>query len=161
MSVLILFNIHVGASMPMANPAVCCFHWNTILKCVHSVAINSPGTWSPLLGSIMTTIENHKETSVRGRHKPIKRQRITSHYMHQGYHVCTKTYSFLYGIGENHWLNALKKHYVDNGVELRVHKNTKQPPSHAATYEDIVSLDISSELCWSKCNSTSREDTCL
>lgn len=93
-----------------------------------------------LLGSIMTTIENHEETSVRGRHKPIKRQRITSHYMHQGYHVCTKTYSFLYGIGENHRLKALKKHYVENGVELRVHKNTKRPPSHAATYEDIVSL---------------------
>ena len=93
-----------------------------------------------LLGSIMTTIENHEVTSVHGRHKPIKKQRITSHYMHQGYHVCTKTNSFLYDIGENHRLKAQKKDYVDNGVELQVHKNTKRPPSHTATYEDIVSL---------------------
>ena len=35
-----------------------------------------------LLGSIMTTIENHDETSAHGRHKPLKRKRITSHYMH-------------------------------------------------------------------------------
>ena len=93
-----------------------------------------------LLGSIMTTIENHEETSGHGRHKPVKRQRITSHYMHEGYHVCTKTYAFLYGIGANHKLKALKKHYVENGVELRVHQNTKRLPPRAATYEEIVSL---------------------
>ena len=93
-----------------------------------------------LLGSIMTTIENHDETSVRGRHKPLKRKRITSHYMHEGYHVCTKTYAFLYGIEENHRLKALKKHYLENGVEPRVYKNTKRLPPRAATYDEIVAL---------------------
>ena len=39
-----------------------------------------------------------------------------------------------------HRLKALKKHYVENGVEPRVHKNTKRLPPRAATYDEIVAL---------------------
>jgi len=60
--------------------------------------------------------------------------------MHNGYHVCINTFAFLYGIGANHWIKAIKKHYLENGMEPRVHKNTKQLPPTTASYEDILVL---------------------
>ena len=93
-----------------------------------------------LLGSLMTTLHDHDTTVVRGRHKPAKRTKITSHFMHNGYHVCINTFAFLFGIGANHRIKAIKKHYLENGMESRVHKNTKRLPSKTASYEDILSL---------------------
>ena len=93
-----------------------------------------------LLGSLMTTLHNHDTTAARGRHKPAKRIKITSHFMHNRYHVCINTFAFLFGIGANHRIKAIKKHYLENGMEARVHKNTKQLPSKTASYEDILSL---------------------
>ena len=55
-----------------------------------------------------TTIENHEEISVYDRHKPVRRQWITSLYIREGYHVCTKMYAFLYVTGENH---ILQRHH--------------------------------------------------
>ena len=54
--------------------------------------------------------------------------------------MCVLKHAFLYGIGENHRLKALKKHYLENGVEPRVHKNTKRLPPCVATYNEIVAL---------------------
>ena len=93
-----------------------------------------------LLGSLMTTIHDHDTTVARGRHKPAKRAKITSHFMHNGYHVCINTFAFLFGIGANHRIKAMKKHYLENGMESRVHKNTKRLPSKTASYEDILAL---------------------
>lgn len=93
-----------------------------------------------LLGSLMTTLHDHDTTVARGRHKPAKRTKITSHFMHNGYHVCINTFAFLFGIGANHRIKAIKKHYLENGMESRVHKNTKRLPSKTASYEDICAL---------------------
>ena len=60
--------------------------------------------------------------------------------MHNGYHVCINTFAFLFGIGANHRIKAIKKHYLENGMEARVHKNTKRLPSKTASYEDIPAL---------------------
>ena len=46
-----------------------------------------------------TTLHGHDTTVARGRHKPIKRARIMSHFMHNGYHMCIHTFAFLFGIG--------------------------------------------------------------
>ena len=93
-----------------------------------------------LLGSLMTTLHDHDTTVARGRHKPAKRTKITSHFMHNGYHVCINTFAFLFGIGANHRIKAIRKHYLENGMESRVHKNTKRLPSKTASYEDILAL---------------------
>ena len=93
-----------------------------------------------LLGSLMTTLHDHEDTVARGRHKPVKRKKITSHFMHNGYHVCINTFAFLYGIGANHRIKAIRKHYLENGMEPRVHKNTKRLPPRTASYEDILVL---------------------
>ena len=92
-----------------------------------------------LLGSLMTTLHDH-DAVTRGRHKPTKRARITSHFMHKGYHVCINTFAFLFGIGANHRIKTIKKHYLENGMEVRVHKNTKRLPSKSASCEDILVL---------------------
>ena len=93
-----------------------------------------------LLGSLMTTLHDHDTTAARGRHKPAKRTKVTSHFMHNGYHVCIKTFAFLFGIGANHRIKAIRKHYLENGMEPRVHKNTKRLPSKTASYEDLLAL---------------------
>ena len=93
-----------------------------------------------ILGSLMTTLHDHETTVARGRHKPSKRSKVTSHFMHNGYHVCINTFAFLFGIGANHRIKAIKKHYLENGMESRVHKNTKRLPSRTASYEDILAL---------------------
>lgn len=93
-----------------------------------------------LLGSLMTTLHDHDTTVTRGRHKPAKRIKITSHYMHNGYHVCINTFAFLFGIGANHRIKAIRKHYLENGMEPRVHKNTKRLPIKTASYETILAL---------------------
>ena len=90
-----------------------------------------------LLGSLMTTLHDHDTTVARGRHKAAKRTKITSHFMHNGYHVCINTFAFLFGIGANHCIKAIKKHYLENGMEPRVHKNSKRLPSRTASYERI------------------------
>ena len=93
-----------------------------------------------LLGSLMTTLHDHETTVARGRHKPTKRTKVTSHFMHNGYHVCINTFAFLFGIGANHRIKAIRKHYLENGMEPRVHKNAKWLPSKTASYEDILAL---------------------
>ena len=93
-----------------------------------------------LLGSLMTTLHDHDADVIRGRHKPTKRARISSNFMHKGYHVCINTFAFLFGIGANHRIKAIKKHYLENGMEVRIHKNTKRLPSKTASCEDILAL---------------------
>ena len=49
-----------------------------------------------LLGSLMTTLHDHDADVIRGRHKPTKRARISSNFMHKGYHVCINTFAFFW-----------------------------------------------------------------
>ena len=102
-----------------------------------SIIDDSPGAGFRLL---MTTLHDHDTTVAHGKHKPAKRRKITFHFMHKGYHVCINTFAFLFGIGANHRIKAIKKHYLENGMKSRVHKNTKLLPSKTASYEDILSL---------------------
>ena len=55
--------------------------------------------------------------------------------MHNGYSVCMVTFGFLHGVGKSR-LKAVKKHYVENGMEQRIHKTTKRLPSKATSWED-------------------------
>ena len=92
-----------------------------------------------LLGSIMTTVLD-RDSIVDGRHKPAKRRKVSSSHMHNGYKVCKTTYAFLYGVGTKHRLEAIKKHYLENGMETRVHKNTRRLPYNALSFDEITSV---------------------
>jgi len=93
-----------------------------------------------LLGSLMITLHYHEDTIARGRHNPVKRKKETSHFLHNGYHVCINIFASLYGIGANHRIKAIRKHYLENGMEPRVHKTTKRLPPRTASYEEILVL---------------------
>lgn len=88
-----------------------------------------------LLGSVMSTTAVEKNV-VRGRHKPMKRQRLTMEYMHRGYQLCKVTFNFMYGLG-NHRVPNIRKHFISNGLEVRTHGNTKRAPHHASSFNTI------------------------
>ena len=53
--------------------------------------------------------------------------------------MCLKTFCFLHAVGESR-LKAVRKHYLENGMEGRVHKNTKRLPPKALSWEDTITF---------------------
>ena len=91
-----------------------------------------------LLGSVMSTRAVNKDVT-RGRHRPTKRQRLSTGYMHRGYQLCKITFNFLYGLGK-HRLPAIRKDFITNGLEVRTHGNTKRAPHHASSFSTIQNI---------------------
>ena len=56
-------------------------------------------------------------------------------YLHQGIHICMKTFLFLHSISRFR-LNNIQTHYDRNGVTPRIHANTHCAPKHTASMED-------------------------
>ena len=75
-----------------------------------------------LLGSVMTTTSVEKDVS-HGRHKPTKRMRLSTQFMHRGHQLCKVTFNFLYGVVK-HRVPAIRKSFVSDGLELQTHGNT-------------------------------------
>ena len=71
-----------------------------------------------LLGSVASTVSEDDDVGVRSGHKPAKRQRTTIEYMHKGYSVCRKTFTFLHGVGRFK-IQAIKEHFLENGISTR------------------------------------------
>ena len=72
-----------------------------------------------------------------GRHKPVKRRKLTTMtYMHEANEICKKTFVFLYGIGKDR-LRSVKEHYLNDGLETRVHGNKKRLPHNYISIEAI------------------------
>ena len=90
-----------------------------------------------LLGSVMSTVLDSNHAVRDQSHKGAKWRRICSNYMYNGYNVCKNTFAFLHGIGVNHYLQAIRKHYMENGLAIRVHQNTKRLPVNTLSYDDI------------------------
>ena len=61
--------------------------------CDEPSGAGSCDTWMP---------DDHETTVACGRHMPVKRSKVTSHFMHNGYHVYINTFAFLFRIGPNH-----------------------------------------------------------
>ena len=91
-----------------------------------------------LLGSVASTVCDD-DVGVRSGHRAAKRQRTTISYMHKGYHVCRNTFTFLYGVSK-HKVNAIKKHFLDNGISTREHGNIGNQPKHALTLKMILGI---------------------
>ena len=90
-----------------------------------------------LLGSLMSTTLDDSHTIKDGRHKDAKRRKMSSNFMHQGHNVCKVTFAFLYGVGINHRVLALRKHYQEHGMETRIHQNSNRAPAQALSFDDI------------------------
>ena len=90
-----------------------------------------------LMGSIMSTIMTNDVAWCR--HKPTKRSRIRQHYMHNGHTVCKTTFMFLHGVGKKR-LIAVKDQYKNNGLETRIHKNSKRLPHNYRSLDVIKNV---------------------
>ena len=92
-----------------------------------------------LIGSIMCTVI--QDSYVRdGRHKPSKRRKKTTvSYMHHAHEICKKTFMFLHGIGKDR-LRNVRDSYLTNGLETRVHGNTKRLPHNHLTHAVITNV---------------------
>ena len=91
-----------------------------------------------LLGSIMCTVitDDHVRD---GRHKPVKRRRTSLSFMHHAHEVCKTTFCFLYGVGRRR-IMALKESYLTNGLETRIHGNSKKLPHNHMTHRAITNV---------------------
>ena len=92
-----------------------------------------------LLGSIMATMKTDEDI-IHGRHETEKRSRPRTEHLHNGRNVCVTTFAFLHGIGPKCRLQTLKKHYAENGLAVREHKNTRRLPSKTLTYQDQTAI---------------------
>ena len=92
-----------------------------------------------LLGSIMATVNTDEYRPTYTRHKPAKRQKMVTSYMHHGHHLCKATYNFLHGVG-NHRVKAVKQNYLQNGLLVRTHGNTRRSPHNALTYSQRLNI---------------------
>ena len=90
-----------------------------------------------LLRSIMSTTLDDSHSIRDSRHNDAKKQKVSSNLMHHGHNVCKVTFAFLYGIGINHRVLAIRKHYQQHGVEPCIHQNSRQLPSHTLSFDDI------------------------
>ena len=86
-----------------------------------------------LLGKLQTFYEPQKE----GCSRPTpKRARLT--YAFDSREVCEGAFCFIHGVGDFS-VRALKKHLLDHGIAPHVHGNKGKKPTHAHTYDDILS----------------------
>ncbi|XP_041373710.1 LOW QUALITY PROTEIN: uncharacterized protein LOC121386766 [Gigantopelta aegis] len=58
----------------------------------------------------------------------------TDFYFH-GHRICRDTFKYLHNIGQKK-LNNLMKHYKENGIQPRAHKNSKSVPRHALKLDE-------------------------
>ena len=91
-----------------------------------------------MLGSAMCT--TRMDDVAHGRHKTVSRKRPRAHYMHNGLEVCKVTFGFIFGVGKKHKINSIRQHYMEEGLTIKVHKNSQLQPHNALGYDDIKSI---------------------
>ena len=91
-----------------------------------------------LLGAVASTVCDNDDVGMWSGYRPAKRQK-TIDYMHKGYHVCRNTFTFLHGVSK-HKVQAIKKHFLDNGMATREHGNNGNQPKHALAFRIILGI---------------------
>ena len=94
-----------------------------------------------LLGSVSSTVCEHDDVGVcSGHNKPAKRQRTTIWYMHKGYSVCRKRFTFLHG-------SASKKSRPSQNIFLKMEYlrawNTGKQPKQSLSFKRILGIFFS------------------
>lgn len=72
-----------------------------------------------LIGAVMSLVNSNEKTFNKN-HKSKTRERIHSHYLFGGQHICRCTFQFLLGVGKDR-LRAIKASYMENGLTTRIH----------------------------------------
>ena len=85
-----------------------------------------------IIGSVMCLVNTHPNRK-SGKHKPTKRKRLFTTFLHNGQHVCQKTFQFFLSIG-NDRLMAVKESYLSNGLTTRFHGITGKLPHNATSF---------------------------
>ena len=111
-----------------------------ITLCAQSALLTRNELDMVIFGSLMSTTLDDNHCVKDGRHKGAKRCKVSSNFMHHGYNVCKATYTFLYGIGVNHWILAIRKHYQEHGLEPQTHQNSKRLPARTLSFDDITRI---------------------
>lgn len=91
-----------------------------------------------LIGSMMSLVNTQPDRK-GGKHKPTKRSRTFTTFLHNGQHVCQQTFRFFLGIGKDR-LAAVKESYLSNGLTTRVHGNAGRLPHNVTSYETIQNI---------------------
>ena len=91
-----------------------------------------------IIGCVMCLVNTHPNRK-SGKHKPTKRKHLFTTFLHNGQHVCQKTFQFFLGIGKDR-LMAVKESYLSNGLTTRVHGNTGKLPHNATSFEGIQDI---------------------
>ena len=60
--------------------------------------------------------------------------------MHNGCAVCKVTFGFIFGVGRKHKIDAIRKHYIEEDLTPRVHKNSTLKPHNALTFDDTAAI---------------------
>ena len=92
-----------------------------------------------LIGSIMSTVI--QDEYIRdGRHKnPKRRKQVKTSFMHHGHEICKKTFTFLHAIGKDR-LRNVRESYLTNGLETRLHGNSKRLPHNHLGHDVITNV---------------------
>ena len=73
-----------------------------------------------------------------GRHKPAKRQCTALSYMRKDTtYICKTTFNFLYGVGK-HRVSAIKKNFLEYGLETRIHGKSRKRAHNSLTWDMII-----------------------
>ena len=88
-----------------------------------------------LLAKIEVGIHMESQTRKSKKSQQSIRQVSRTDYQHRGINVCRKFFRYLHCVGDDK-ITDMIKHYKENGVEPRVHGNTKKLPKNALEYKD-------------------------
>ena len=108
-----------------------------VCHCSEAAALTRDQLDLVLIGAVMSLV-NTDDQAFDHSHKSKARQRIYSHYLFGGQHVCRNTFQFLIGVGKDR-LRAIKASYMENGL-TRIHGNTKRLPHNITTFEQIQKI---------------------
>ena len=92
-----------------------------------------------LLESIASSIHEDDDVGTHSGRRAAKRLHTSRECKHKGYTICRRTFTFFHDIS-HHKVQALKKHFSENGLTVRMHGNTQKHLRNAPTYDRILNL---------------------
>ena len=114
-------------------------HYKTMRR--HAAELSWKELNNIIMGQVMALTCSGSNTfnSSKHRHSPKEREKFTMLFHHHGYHICSKTFLFLHGIGK-YRLRAIKDSYLSQGMVPRIQGRTGRVPPNAFILEDIQDI---------------------
>ena len=92
-----------------------------------------------VMGQVMA--HTFQSATLLGHHSysPTDRKITCTHFYHQGYRVCRRTFLFIHTIGKKRFEN-IKSSYLQSGPIPRVHGNTGRRPKHQLSLQQVKDI---------------------